>query len=198
MIFFATLAIALSCTVVEEAPVKPVREKTQAEQVEEVFLTVFDVLESRKIETFKDFLDFIINNVRVDAGEDYVEVSITENGRKVVSADVGIEGYSLVMPSVAIGDGRVRFEAAPSVAIVELALKLDEASESSDEADVLAVSEWFNSTYDVIFSLDGQYAGVLRMKPYEKQGRIAPAFVMDYADGTSCYIQVLQARRVQL
>ena len=191
LILSVALVLALSCTAEEGAPVKPEREKTQAEQVEAVLLSTYNTLSGIRIENFDDLLNFILDNVDVDITEERTQVVISKDGRPVVTVEVRIDDSLVLMTSLSLEDGRVRFESDTPVSVPALSEMLAACKESDDDLAVLALTEWFNSNHNVFFTLDGTDAGNLIMKPYEKDGRLIPAFVMDYLEGASCYIQLL-------
>lgn len=188
IVYIAALALALvSCTAVKETAEPVVREKTPAERVDSALLASVSELLNLRVRDFLECVDILIGREDSVSCDGYI--AICKNGNPIVSARFGLDMQVPVVREIGFG-GRVAFVAACGLSFEDLRYYVAGCLECKSEEQAVALVECFNSSYEVHVTLDGEAVGVLRMKTWEKEGKLMPAFVIDYDDGASCYLQL--------
>lgn len=187
IVYIAVLALALvSCTAVKEAARPVEREKTPAERVDSTLLASVSELLNLKVSDFLECVDILIGKADSVSCDGYI--AIYKDGNPIISVRYGLDRF--VVREFCFG-GRVAFSADGGISLTELQFYIAECLLCRTEDGATALVESFNSLHKVLVTLDGEVVGVLRMKTWEKEGILMPAFVIDYDDGASCYLQLV-------
>lgn len=189
IVYIAVLALALvSCTAVKEAAEPVVKEKTPAERVDSILLASASELLNLRVRDFLECVDILIG--KADSVSPGGSVAIYKNGNPIVFVRFSLDMQIPVVREIEFG-GRVAFIAPSGISIEDLRYHVVGCFECETEDKALALIESFNSLYEVSVTLDSEAVGVLRMKTWERDGKLIPAFVIDYDDGVSCYLQLV-------
>lgn len=187
----AASLLVLSCS--KEIPVTPdppVPEKTSGEKVDSILLSTAASLAEIKLETIDDIINFILHNIDISLSPLCFDVAIKNKDTVLVR----VTGHNPLMAasvdSVAIGKD-LRFTSECGVPLATVITCLRAESSGMCEEEVVRLVNCFNDSYVVDVTLFGEKTGRLRMKTYDKKGRLLPSFVIDYNDGTSAYLQII-------
>lgn len=184
--------LALSLVSCEDTvePAKPVaREKTPSERVDSVLLSCVNALSALDYDNFLECIDIIVDRRNIFRTRRVVSIS-GNDGEPILSVSFGLDFLLLDAFEMTFAD-RVYFAAQSGIPILELYLYIKECMQCDSDEEAVAVVEAFNGRYDdVTVNLDREEVGVVRMKTWENDGKLYPAFVLDYYDGSSCYLQL--------
>lgn len=189
IVYIAALALALvSCTAVKEAAEPVAREKTPAERVDSTLLASVSELLNLRVADFLECVDILID--RADSVSSDGCIAIYKNGNPIVSVRFSLDMQVPVVREIGFG-GRAAFVAGSGLSLGDLRYYIAGCLKCETEEQAVDIVESFNSSYEVSVTLDGEAVGVLRMKTWEKEGKLMPGFVIDYNDGASCYLQLV-------
>ena len=184
-----TALLVFSCNKTVGIDDPPQRDKSEPEQVESLLLHTMTELRALGITSYEEFERRLLENIKISIPEQGVTVSLKNIfNQEILSATITLHISTENVLSSASLSKRVGISFNPKMPLSELSHYFTLQDNDLTEDQVNAEITTFNSTYKITFSLDGKNVGQINLKSYEKNGKLVPAFVFNYYNGASCFI----------